>query len=196
MRLLFRAILISSLIILTACSDAVLRTLDDYNVSMGGEPQCVKSADFKVQRYASYAYETGGLCNIWKGKIDNYSDYTIKCMNYIGGDSANSIYAAPREITEQKQIGYMSGGLSYECTEWAREPFVARDYDSDGYQLLMKMSSSVSYVALRNTGPISKICYIRDINESTISEEAVNPGGHSGWIELPSMEYYTFCEAS
>lgn len=196
MHRLLGVILISSVFILTACSDAVLRTLDDYNVSMGAEPQCKKSADFKVERYSSYAYETGGLCNIWRGKLDNYSDYTIKCTNYIGGKSANSIYASPREATEQRQIGYMSGELSYECTEWEREPFVVKGYDSDGYQLLMMMSSSVYYVALKNTGKATKSCFIRDEHESIISEEKVMPGGQLGWVKLPDREYYTFCETS
>ena len=97
-----------SCIFLCSCSETFVRALDEFNAGMGGERTCTRESPYETDSYDGFSYRTGGMCNIWKGQINNYSNYTIKCDNSINGVRGNTLYTLPKQRTELKQIGYMS----------------------------------------------------------------------------------------
>ncbi|GAA0211313.1 hypothetical protein GCM10009123_18090 [Kangiella japonica] len=167
--------------------------VDDQRVASEDGSVCKKSAPFKTERYVGYSYATGGSCNLWKGRLYNDSNYTIKCDNFIGGVKANSLYALSKEITEVKNIGFMFGDLSFVCAEWELEPYVKSHFLQEGYQLLIKMSQGIHYIALKNTGSEGKHCLITNEHQSLIYDVAVAAGEHSSWLKAPDTDYFTRC---
>lgn len=179
---------------LTACSDSFLRAMDEVNAGMGGQRTCTREAPYKTDRYQGYSYKTGGLCNIWQGQLTNYSKYTVRCDNTIGGRRANSITARPGQTTELRQIGHMgTGDLQYNCKNWARTPYVWKNYPNRNYQIFMKMSSGELYVSIKNNSYSSKRCYLKNSRKVTIVEGKVSQGGMLRWVRAPKSRVYSNC---
>ncbi|AOE49980.1 hypothetical protein [Kangiella sediminilitoris] len=185
---------ISCFIILAGCSDTFLRAMDEFNAGMGGQRTCTREAPYETDSYKGYSYKTGGLCNIWQGQIINRSNYTVRCTNTIGGRRANTIIASPRQTTELKQIGHMSGGsLNYTCNNWARSAYVWKKYPKRNYQIILKMSSGKQYMTIRNTANSNKRCYLKNSNKQILVEGRVNSGQMLQWVPTPNNNFYSNC---
>lgn len=182
---------IISILLLSACSDTFLRAMDEFNAGMGGQRTCTREAPYETDSYKGYSYKVGGLCNIWQGQINNYSKYTIRCENTIGGRKANTLFARPGQTTELRQIGQMNTQqLTYHCQYWERAPYVRKNHPKDGYQLLSKMYSGQEYVTLKLTGYSSKRCFIENDRRQTVVEQRISRGQVLKWVKAPKKYYY------
>lgn len=180
--------------VIGGCSDTFLRAMDEVNAGMGAQRNCTREAPYETDSYKGYSYKTGGLCNIWQGQISNYSKYTVRCENTLGGRRANIITAQPGQTTELRQIGHMNAGrLDYTCEYWARDPFVWKNYSDRSYQILLKMMSGKRYITVRNLSNYTKTCNIQDANKSLLVEERLSKGQTLRWIRPPSDSFFTRC---